>query len=107
MAETNGKREIEAVCDTWGGGLIGYLLWKIRRKMEELNNDDLGSIDSAEMDEMDTAKVNLDINDEGDITMDDLNNWDFIESLEDEDDDGIMDLDDDDIPDNNDGIYDF
>jgi hypothetical protein len=107
MAETNGKREIEAVCDTWEGGLIGYLLWKIGRRMEELNKEDSGGIDSGELDEMDMAEVNPDINDEDDITIGDLDNWDVKEILADEDDDGIMDLEDDNIPDENDGIYDF
>jgi hypothetical protein len=33
MKEYNGKREIEAVCDTFQGGLIGYLSWKISESL--------------------------------------------------------------------------
>lgn len=35
MREENGKREIEAVCDVWEGGLVGYLEWKIREFLED------------------------------------------------------------------------
>lgn len=35
MQEVDGKREIEAVCDTWEGGLVGYLAWKIKQLLEE------------------------------------------------------------------------
>ena len=31
LEEGNGKREIEAVCETWEGGLEGYLVWKLTR----------------------------------------------------------------------------
>ena len=31
MRRVGGKREIEAVCETWVGGLVGYLTWKLRR----------------------------------------------------------------------------
>ena len=30
MKLSGGKREIEAVCESWVGGLIGYLTWKLR-----------------------------------------------------------------------------
>jgi hypothetical protein len=33
MRRTGGKREIEAVCETWVGGLVGYLTWKLRRAL--------------------------------------------------------------------------
>ena len=49
MKDVNGKREIEAVCETWEGGLVGYLVWKIKRvllQMEEGRGYDF--IDSQE-----------------------------------------------------------
>lgn len=61
MQEIDGKREIEAVCDTWEGGLVGYLIWKIKQLLEEdagidfidlLDNtsDDLDITETMEMD---------------------------------------------------------
>jgi len=42
LGEGNGKREIEAVCETWEGGLEGYLVWKINRLLLALQKDDEG-----------------------------------------------------------------
>lgn len=59
MREVNGKREIEAICDTWEGGLVEYLIWKIKRFLKYLeeeengiNLDDLqeNTLDDDEMD---------------------------------------------------------
>ena len=59
MKEVNGKREIEAIYDTWRGGIVGYLVWKIKRSLEdgiqidELNVvDDDGNPDWIDMDEI-------------------------------------------------------
>jgi hypothetical protein len=47
MQESNGKREIEAVYDSWKGGLVGYLVWKIKQilQVEEDEMDWIGSDD--------------------------------------------------------------
>ena len=42
MREVNGKREIEAVCDAWEGGLIGYLTWKIKQCLEHWEEEENG-----------------------------------------------------------------
>jgi hypothetical protein len=42
MREVNGKREIEAVCDTWEGGLIEYLKWKIKQFLEHWEEEENG-----------------------------------------------------------------
>ena len=39
MKDVNGKREIEAVYDTWKGGLVGYLVWKIQRVLLQMEKD--------------------------------------------------------------------
>lgn len=31
MRRVGGKREIEAVCESWVGGVCGYLTWKLKR----------------------------------------------------------------------------
>jgi hypothetical protein len=50
MQEVNGKKEIEAVCDTWKGGLEGYLVWKIKRILG-LEEDDMDWVGSDDWDE--------------------------------------------------------
>ena len=50
MREMNGKREIEAVCDTWEGGLIVYLTWKIKQFLEHWEDDEKG-IDLVDLQE--------------------------------------------------------
>jgi hypothetical protein len=44
MAQFNGKREIEAICDTWQGGLESYLNWKIKRFLQN-TEEDMNGID--------------------------------------------------------------
>lgn len=51
MQESNRKREIEAICDTWEGGLLRYLVGKIKQFVE------------IERDEMDWIGIN-DLGDE-------------------------------------------
>ena len=60
----HGKREIEAVCETWEGGLEGYLVWKITRLLQLIRDDE--GIDFEEMCEdslMEDTDDILDIND--------------------------------------------
>lgn len=40
MAQVNGKREIEAICDTWDGGLEQYLIWKLKQFLEPEKSDE-------------------------------------------------------------------
>lgn len=48
MLDGNGKREIEAVCETWEGGLEGYLVWKLTRLLT-LEKEQEKGIDFDEM----------------------------------------------------------
>jgi hypothetical protein len=50
MQESNGKREIEAVCDSWNGGLVGYLVWKIKRTLH-VEEDEMDWIGSDDLDD--------------------------------------------------------
>jgi len=65
LTEGNGKREIEAVCETWEGGLEGYLVWKINRLLPTLQKENEG----VNLDEMlentliEETDDKLDIND--------------------------------------------
>jgi len=45
MRVSGGKREIEAVCESWVGGLMGYLTWKLRSALG------LSGTGAGEMDE--------------------------------------------------------
>jgi hypothetical protein len=102
MAETEGKREIEAICDTFQGGLEGYLVDKIGRRLEDLNND-AGGIDVTDLD-MEMTEVMDDIdNDDKGIEMDDMDTWDLGDNM----DYGDHMETDNDITDDMDGIYDF
>ena len=78
MEEGGGKREIEAVCETWEDGLEGYLIWKINRLLA-LKTDD----DGINFDEM---WENNSINDTGEML--DINDITDTDSF-----DGIFDLD--------------
>jgi hypothetical protein len=42
MREANGKREIEAICDTWEGGLVEYLIWKIKKFLKYWEEEENG-----------------------------------------------------------------
>jgi hypothetical protein len=61
MRRTGWKREIEAVCETWVGGLVGYLTWKLRRALGLMDG---GMGDDSRMEEdimvLDGMEVNLD-----------------------------------------------
>jgi hypothetical protein len=62
----NGKREIEAVCETWEGGLEGYLVWKITRLLQLIRDDE--GIDFEEMCEDSLIEDTDDILDINDVT---------------------------------------
>jgi len=59
MGEVNGKREIEAICDTWEGGIVGYLVWKIKQSLEHWEEEENGinlvdlQVNTLNEDEMD------------------------------------------------------
>jgi hypothetical protein len=40
MQRVNGKREIEAICDSWQGGLVRYLIWKVKEALKQLENEE-------------------------------------------------------------------
>ena len=110
MAEADGKKEIEAVCDTWNGGLVGYLLSKIGRRMEELNQDDSDGMSSVEMDDLEIVVVDVDTDRDNDnewIGMDDMDIRDEKDSMDYKGDDRFMAMNDQDITGDGDGIYDF
>ena len=50
MKRRNGKREIEAICDTWQGGLISYLIWKINRYLLHISLEET-PIDSMDLED--------------------------------------------------------
>jgi len=70
MKEHDGKREIEAVCDTFEGGLIGYLTWKLRIALgledTQVDTEGIGT-EEFEDDEQDLLDIEFDMSD-----MDDL-----------------------------------
>jgi len=78
MKRKNGKREIEAVCETWEGGLVGYLIWKLRQAfdMDEITLDNM-EVGIMEEDIEDIGMMNLDCDIEDfmddDMEFDDLN----------------------------------
>jgi hypothetical protein len=57
MQETDGKREIEAVCDTWKGGLVGYLTWKIKQFLEEDTGIDFIDLQENTPDDLDITET--------------------------------------------------
>jgi len=81
MKRRNGKREIEAVCETWEGGLIGYLIWKLRQALDmdeiTLENMELDGVGEGKEDIEDIGMMNLESEFEdfmdADMEFDDLN----------------------------------
>jgi hypothetical protein len=68
MREHDGKREIEAVCDTFEGGLIGYLAWKVRTALGVDHEPDTGiGLEEVEDVVNDSGGVELNISDMSDI----------------------------------------
>ena len=65
--ENGGKREIEAVCDVFEGGLMGYLTWKIKTALH-LNDDQEDN--AIALQELDTISDDLQIDDND---IDDMN----------------------------------
>jgi len=70
MQDVNGKRDIEAVCDSWEGGLIGYLVWKLKQLFQFFEKDGLIGINLNELHEDEL----FDINGRKQIDFDDMEN---------------------------------
>lgn len=83
MQDVNGKRDIEAVCDSWEDGLIGYLVWKMKQFFERFEKEGLNGINLDELHEEEL----FDINGGKEIDFDDVEN----NGLEITDDKGLFD----------------
>jgi hypothetical protein len=81
MVEGGRKREIEAVCEGFDGGLVGYLEWKIR---EALNNDEgeFGGDGDSEMADVDM--IWDDIDDGSPATIEESMNADDLDFIQDD-----------------------
>ena len=61
MQNFNGKREIEAICDSWQGGLVTYMIRKLKEALEQFENEERGiGLDDLQDIEDDKDRLELD-----------------------------------------------
>ena len=59
MKRVRGKREIEAVCDSWENGIVGYLYHKLSQELEVAGDTDEISFMELQDDTMDEVDMGI------------------------------------------------